>query len=308
MKAAICTNYGSPDVIKIGEIEKPTTKDNDILIRIIATTVQTADTSVRDLIKVATTKNYNFILKNIMRLVMGYYKPRNPIFGTELFGIIESIGKKVTKHSVGEEVIVMTDTKMKAHSEYIRWQEGKVIVNKPENITIEQAAAFSFGGITSLYFFRKANIKKDQIILINGASGAVGSAAVQIAKCFGAIVTGTCGSNNIELVKSIGADQVIDYTKVDFKNGSGKYDIIFDAVGKLNKNDCKSILKENGKYITVASGLALGNQKDLEFLKNLAEQNKYLPVIDRCYMLEDIVEAHKYVDTGHKKGNVIIKL
>jgi NADPH:quinone reductase-like Zn-dependent oxidoreductase len=309
MKAAICTKYGLPEVIKIEDVPKPIPKDNEILIRIITTTVQTGDCKLRDLTGVNASKtNYNPAVKFLMRIMMGYNKPKNPIFGTESYGKIESVGKKVTKHKAGDEVIAMTDVKMGAHAEYIVWPEGKLIINKPNGITSEQAAALSFGGTTALCFLGKANIQKGQTILINGASGAVGSSAVQIAKYFGAIVTGVCGTNNIELVKSIGADYVVDYTRETVGNGNIQYDVIFDAVGKTSKNNCKKILKPDGRYITVLSGIAMGKQKDLNLLKNLAEQNKYTVIIDKCYRLEEIVEAYRYVETGHKKGNVIIKL
>jgi NADPH:quinone reductase-like Zn-dependent oxidoreductase len=309
MKVAICTKYGDPEVIKIEEIQKPTPKDNEILIHIIATTVQTGDCKMRDLIGVNSSKtNYNPVVKFLMRIMMGYNKPKNPIFGIELYGKIESVGKKVTKNKIDDEVIVMTDVKMGAHAEYITWPEGKLIINKPHNITPEQAAALSFGGTTALCFLRKAKIQKGQTILINGASGAVGSSAVQIAKYFGAIVTGVCGSSNIELVKSIGADYIVDYTKENIGNGKMQYDIIFDAVGKTSKDICKKILKSNGKYITVLSGIAIARQEDLNLLKELVEQNKYKVIIDKCYNLDEIIEAYRYVETGHKKGNVIIKL
>jgi alcohol dehydrogenase len=237
MKAAICTKYGLPEVVKIENIQKPTPKNNEILIRVIATTVQTGDCKLRDLIGVNNSKtNYNPVVKFIMRLMMGYNKPNNPIFGTELSGKIEAIGKKVTKHKVGDEVIVMTDIKMSAHREFVVWKEGKLIINKPENITFEQAAAISFGGTAALHFLRKANIQKGQTILINGASGTVGSSAVQIAKYFGAIVTGTCGTNNVELVKSIGADYVIDYTKENIGNNNIQYDYP-EAYARLSVKD-----------------------------------------------------------------------
>jgi NADPH:quinone reductase-like Zn-dependent oxidoreductase len=309
MKAAICTKYGPPEVIEIGDVQKPVPKDNEILIHVIATTVQTGDCKLRNLTGVNASKtNYNPAVKFLMRIMMGYNKPKNPIFGTELYGKIESIGKKVIKHKAGDEVIVMTDVKMGAHAEYIAWPEGKLTIDKPTGITPEQAAALSFGGTAALCFLRKARIQKGQTIVINGASGAVGSAAVQIAKYFGAIVTGVCGTNNIELVKSIGADYVVDYTKEAFENGNMQYDVIFDAVGKTSKNNCKKILKPGGKYITVLSGIAMGKQEDLDFLKSLVEQNKYTVLIDKSYKLEEIVEAYRHVETGHKRGNVVIKI
>jgi NADPH:quinone reductase-like Zn-dependent oxidoreductase len=304
MKAAICTNYGKPDLIEMREIEKPSPKDNEILIHIITTTVQTGDCKMLNLPVV----DYNPILKFLMRFMMGYNKPKKAIFGTELFGKIESVGKKVTKHKVGDEIIVMTDTEMGAHTEYLIWPEGKLIINKPEKITPEQAAAVSFGGTTALYFLRKANIQKGKTILIYGASGTVGTSAVQISKYFGAIVTGVCSSKNIELVKSIGADYVFDYTKENIGNKNAKYDIIFDAVGKISKKDCRNILKQNGKYVSVLNGFVMGKQADLDLLKSIIEQNKYLPVIDKCYKLDEIVEAYKYVGQGHKRGNIIINI
>ena len=304
MKAAICTKYGTADDIKIGEIEKPSPKDNEILIHIVTTTVQTGDCKMLNLPAL----DYNPVLLLLMRLMMGYNKPKKSVFGTELYGKIESIGKKVTKHKIGDKVIVMTDTEMGAHTEYMVWPEGKLIINKPENITPEQAAAVSFGGTTALYFLKKANIQKGKEILIYGASGTVGTAAVQLSKYFGAVVTGVCGSNNTELVKSIGADYVFDYTKENIGNKNMQYDIIFDAVGKISKNDCRNILKNNGKYVSVLKGLVMGKQADLDLLKKIIEQNKYLPVVDRCYKLDEIIEAYKYVGKGHKKGNVIINV
>ena len=307
MKAAICTEYGSPEVVKIEERNKPVPKNNEILIHVQNASIQTGDCSVRDLINTAK-KKYNPVLKLLMRVMVGYNKPKNPMLGTELFGIIEAVGKTVTKHKPGDEVIVMTDMKMGAHAEFIVWPEGKLIINKPKGISPEQAAAVTFGGTTALFFLKKANIQKGQTILINGASGAVGSAAIQIAKYFGAIVTGVCGTNNVELVKSLGADFVLDYTKEDIGNGNIQYDIIFDAVGKISKDGCKKILNPNGKYVTVLNGLVMGKQDDLNFLKELIEKNKFTVIVDKCYNLDEIVEAYRYVETGHKKGNVVIKL
>jgi len=309
MKAAICTKYGPPEYVKIEEIQKPVPKDNELLIRVIYTTVQTGDCKLRNLTGTAGSKTkYNPIIKFIMRLIVGYNKPRNPVFGTELSGIVESVGKKVTKYKPGDEVIVMTDMKMGAHAEYIVWPEARLIAKKPDGVTPEQAAALTFGGIAALYYLRKSNIQKGQSILIYGASGAVGSSAVQLAKYFGALVTGVCGPGNVELVKSIGADYVIDYTKGNIEKIKKQYDVIFDSVGKISKKQCSNILRPGGKYITVLNGIALGKTKDLEFLTNLAGQGIYVPVIDTCFKLEEIVEAYKYVETGHKKGNVVLKI
>ena len=307
MKAAICTKYGPPEVVVIKEIPKPVPQDNEILIRITSTTVQTGDSKMRDLTGAAGSQTkYNPVVKLLMRLMVGYNKPRNPVFGTELCGIIESAGKKVTQHKAGDEVIVMTDVKMSAHAEYIAWPQGKFIVNKPDNVTPDQAAALSFGGIAALHFLRKAKIQKGHSVLINGASGAVGSAAVQLAKHFGAVVTGVCGTGNIDVVKSLGADFTADYTKEKIENINRKFDVIFDTVGKISKKRCKHILKPAGKFVTVLSGIAIGKHKDLEFLCDLAKEGKYTPVIDKCFLLEEIIEAYKYVETGHKTGNVVL--
>jgi NADPH:quinone reductase-like Zn-dependent oxidoreductase len=309
MKAAICTKYGRPEVVRIQEIQKPKPKKDEILVRVISATVQTGDCKVRDLIGIAgSNTKYNPVIKFLMRFMLGYNKPRNPVFGTELFGIVEVIGEKVTKHKVGDEIIVMTDIKMGAHAEYLVWPEGKFVVDKPGIISPEQAAALTFGGITALFFLRRSHIQIGQSILINGASGTVGSSSVQIAKYFGAIVTGVCGTGNVDLVKSIGADFVIDYTKESIEKINAKYDVIFDAVGKISKKQCKNILKPDGKFISVLKGIAIAKHDDLVFLSNLAQEGKYLPVIDKCFHLEEIVEAYKYVETGHKKGNVVIKM
>ena len=308
MKAAICTQYGSPDVIKIQKISKPVPKVNEVLIRVLYATVQSGDSKLRDLIGVAgSTSKYNPVVKFCMRLMVGYNKPKNPVFGTELCGIIESVGKKVTHYKAGDEVIVMTDVKMNAHAEYIVWPEGKFIVKKPDNVTPEQAAALSFGGIAALHFLRKSKLQKGHSILINGASGAVGSAAVQLAKYMGATVTGVCGSANVDLVKSLGADFVVDYSTESIEKITGHYDVIFDTVGKISRKQCGHLLPPNGKYVTVLSGIVMGKHSDLVFLCELAGQGKYIPVIDTCFKLEEIVEAYKYVDTGHKKGNVVLQ-
>lgn len=301
MKAAICTRYGPPEVIKIEERLKPVLKDDSVLIRIKATTVSSGDCRVRNL-------DIPILYKPMMMLIYGISKPRQPIFGTELAGEVESVGKNVSKFKVGDSVFAMTGMKMGSHAEYIVLPESEKILLKPDNLSYEQAAAISFGGTAALHFFRKANLQKGQKILIYGASGSVGTSAVQLAKHFGAEVTAVCSGRNKTIVESLGADRVIEYTMEDFRTKGERYDVIFDAVGKITKTSCKYALEKNGKYITVSGGNATERIEDLRLLKEIAQDGKYMPVIDRTYPLVQIVEAYTYVDTGHKTGNVIITL
>ena len=301
MKAAICTKYGPPEVVKIEERSKPIPKHDEILICIHATTVASGDCRVRG-------ANVPAIYKPILMLIYGVGKPKQPILGTELSGQVEAVGKDVTAYKIGDSVFAMTGMKMGAHAEYITLPAKGKIVSKPDNISYEQAAAIAFGGTTVLHFFRKANLQKGQNILIYGASGAVGTAAVQLARYMGAKVTGVCSGVNIELVKKLGADKVIDYTVEDFRAGSESYDVIFDAVGKITKSSCENVLVKNGKYITVDGGLASERIDDLRLLGELAQSGQYMPVIDRIYPLEQIGDAYAYVETGRKKGSVVITL
>jgi NADPH:quinone reductase and related Zn-dependent oxidoreductases len=301
MKAAICTKYGPPEVVKIEERPKPIPKNDEILIRIHATTVASGDCRVRG-------ANVPVLYRPILMLLFGVRKPRQPILGTELSGQVEAIGKDVTAYKIGDSICAMTGMKMRTHAEYITLPEKGKIVPKPDNITYEQAAAIAFGGTTALSFFRKAKLQKDQKILIYGASGAVGTSAVQLAKYIGARVTGVCSGVNMELVKNLGADKVIDYTVEDFRAGDESYDVIFDAVGKITKSSCKNVLVENGKYITVNGAPASERIEDLRLLGELAKSGQYRPVIDRVYPLGQIVDAYVYVDTERKKGSVVITL
>ena len=303
MKAIVCTKYGPPEVLQLEEVEKPVPKNNEVLIKIFATAVTASDCIVRGF------KLPPFSTIGIMmRLVIGFTKPRNPILGMVLAGEVESAGKNVERFKPGDQVYTINVRRFGTYAEYISLPENEVIALKPSNLTYEEAAAIPYGGMIALHYLKNGNIQNGQSVLIYGASGANGTAAVQLAKSFGAKVTGVCSTTNLELVKSLGAEAVIDYTKEDFTNREERYDFILDAVGKRksSKFDFKKVLTPGGKFISVDDGSPKFHTEDLILLKDLVEAGQIKPVIDRLYPLEEIVEAHRYVDTGHKKGNVII--
>lgn len=321
MKAAVYERYGPPGVVKIKEVPKPIIKDNEVLIRIRATTVSSGDWRVRSL-------DVPFGFGLLARLMLGFFGPRQPILGSELAGDIAAVGKDVTKFKIGDAVFAQPGISLGCHAEYRAIPEDGAVALKPANLSYEQAAALSFGGTTALDFLKtKGNIQRGEKVLIIGASGTVGSAAVQLAKHFGAEVTGVCSTANLGLVASIGADKVIDYTKEDFTKNGETYDIILVAAGTAPFSRCKGSLNGNGRLLMVLSGLpdmvqipwaALTSSKkvfagpaaeraqDLLVIKELAEAGAFKPVIDRHYRLERIAEAHAYVDSGHKKGSVVI--
>ncbi|MEI4525925.1 NAD(P)-dependent alcohol dehydrogenase [Priestia megaterium] len=302
MKAMVCTKYGKPDVLQLEEVEKPIPKENEILIKIHATTVTSGDCRVRSF-------NSPLLLWLPMRIVLGLRKPRKSILGVELAGEVEDVGKNVTRFKKGDQLFAMTGMKFGGYAEYICLPEKGTIAVKPENVTHEEAASISFGGTTALHFFRKGNIQAGQKVLIYGASGAVGTAAVQLASYYGAEVTGVCSAKNSELVKSLGADYVIDYQNEDFNKKEERYNLIFDAIGKITKNQCKGALALNGRFVSVeGQGIAKVQTKDLLLLKKLMEEGQIKSVIDRCYSLEQVPEAHEYVETGHKIGSVVVTL
>lgn len=301
MKGVIYTQYGPPDVLQLQTIAKPTPRDHDVLIKIHATTVTVGDVRMR---KFEVPRGQWLPA----RLYLGFFKPKRATLGMELAGKIEAVGKAVTRFKAGDDVFASTFyANFGGYAEYKCLPEDGVLALKPANITYEEAAAgFATGGLTALLNLRKAKLQRGQTILVYGASGSVGTFAVQLARSFGADVTGVCSTGNVELVQSLGANRVIDYTQADFAQSGETYDVVFDAVGKLSPEQGKRALKKAGLYLNVNQTSGTFTAADLNFLKTLIEAGKLQPVIDRCYSLDQIVEAHRYVETGHKKGNVVI--
>lgn len=320
MKAVVFERYGSPDVLEFREVETPAPGDDEVLIRTRATTVTSGDRRVRSL-----DVPVGFGLMS--RLVFGISRPRQPILGSELAGVIEAVGKKVTRFKVGDAVFAFSDMRMGCHAEFKCMSQHGAVVTKPPQLSFGEAAALSFGGTTALDFLRRAKLRRGEKVLVNGAAGAVGTAAVQLARHFGAEVTGVCSGANLELVRSLGAHHVLDYTREDFTRNGESYDVIVDTVGTAPFARSRSSLAEGGRLLMVLAGLPdmLGapwarltsgrkviagpvsaKVEDLRFLAGLAEAGTFRPVIDRCFAFADIAQAHRHVDSGRKRGNVII--
>jgi len=327
MKVIVCTKYGPPDVLQLKEVEKPTPKDNEVLIRIHAATVTMGDCEMRSL-------KFSGLLKVLMRLGIGFRGPRKrfSILGQELAGEIEAVGNEVKLFKKGDPVFAASGFRFGAYAEYICLPEEGTLAIKPDNITYEEAAVVPVGGLEALHFLREANIQKGQTVLISGASGSIGTFAIQLAKYYGAEVTGVGNPKSLEVMKSIGADNVIDYTKEEFNKNGETYDVIFDVIGKSSFSSCIGSLNKNGIYLIANPKMVLINREkraakksdkkyisgnrdttkerteQLKFLKELIEAGKIKSVIDRRYPLEKTAEAHSYVEKGEKTGNVVITL
>ena len=305
MKAIVYTRYGPPEVLRLADVPKPAPRDHEVLVKVHATTVTIGDTIMRSL-NMPAVSGWQ---KLLARLFLGIRKPKRPILGMELAGEVESVGKKVTRFKPGDVVFASTSAvNFGGYAEYKCLPESGVIAIKPANLTYEEAAAVPGAGQTAWRCLQKGSIQPGQKILIYGASGAVGTYAVQLAsRHFGADVTGVCSGANLELVKSLGAATVMDYTRQDFTQNSATYDVVFDAVGKLLPAQGKKALKSGGVYLNVLTDSGRGEKLEhLLALNELIEAGKVRPAIDRVYPLEQIVEAHRYVEQGHKKGNVVI--
>ena len=317
MRAIVNTKYGPPEIVKLMEVDKPVPKDNEVLIKVHATTVNRTDCGFRS-------AEYF-----VSRFFSGLFRPKFKILGNEFAGEIEALGKEVTLFHIGDKVFGFSGSKFGAHAEYITISENEALTTMPGGLTFEEAAPITEGGHYALCDIRAANVKSGQNVLIYGASGAIGSAAVQLVKYYGARVTAVCNTKNVKLLESLGADQVIDYTIQDFTKSGQQFDFIFDSVGKSSFGQCKPLLNKKGIYISTELGknsenifLALFtpifggknvlfpipgiSKEDVIFLRELVESGQYKPVIDRSFPLEQIVEAYKYVETGQKTGNVVI--
>lgn len=317
MRAVICTHYGGPEVLKLTEINKPTPNDDQILIKMMATTVNAGDARIR--------RADPFLVK----LAFGFSRPRISVLGNVIAGVVEAVGKNCTQFQVGDEVFGLNDKTMGAYAEYALVPNDAPLALKPHNMTFQEAASLVFGGHTALHYLKQAAIKTGQDVLIYGASGAVGSSAVQIAKYYGATVTAVCSAHNIEMVTNLGADEVIDYTQTPLDQIDKRYDVVYETVDKTKVSEIAKLVKVGGYLLLGAVlikgmleglliskklklrliiGVAHVTAQDMELIAKIAESGTLKPVIDKTYPLDDIAEAHRYVDQGHKKGNVVVTI
>jgi NADPH:quinone reductase-like Zn-dependent oxidoreductase len=309
MKAIVCTKYGPPEVLQLREVDKPSQKNDEVCIKIHATAVTASDTFIRGF-------KIPLRFRIPMRIMLGITKPRKPIIGLVLAGEIESAGKNIKRFKPGDQVYGLTGYGLGAYAEYKCMKEKDstygCLALKPANLSYEEATVAAYGGLLAFQFMDMGNIQPGQNVLIYGASGTTGTTAIQYARYLGANVTGVCSTTNLELVKSLGVDTVIDYTKVNTTEPGVQYDFILDAVGKRKtsefKETCKKALAPEGKYVSIDDAALLLDSKRLTRIKELAEAGYLKPYIDRSYQLEEIAEAHRYVEKGHKKGGVVIKV
>jgi NADPH:quinone reductase-like Zn-dependent oxidoreductase len=303
MKAVICTRWGPPEVLRLADVETPVPHRAGVRIRVVATSVTASDCIARALAAPPRTRF-------LARLLLGWNAPRRRIFGMVVAGEIESVGKKVTSFRPGDQVFGLSQWRVGAYAEYVCWPARSMLTTKPANLSYDEAASLPYGGLLAQHLLRRASIRSGQRVLVYGASGAIGTATVQLAKHLGATVTGVCSTTNLALVQSLGADRVVDYTGEDFTTGAERYDIILDAVGKRKSAAAMlragNALSPGGKALSIDDVFPRLRGEDLLLLKRLAEEGALKPVIDRRYTLEEIVEAHRYVEKGHKRGNVIV--
>jgi NADPH:quinone reductase-like Zn-dependent oxidoreductase len=303
LRAVICTRYGPPEVLRLVELEIPTPQKNELRIRILATAVTSSDCYVRGL-------RLSFAYRVMARIALGWTAPRRNVLGMVLSGEVDAVGPDVRSFKAGDQVFGFDRHLFGTYAEHVCWPEDGLLATRPANLTDEEAASIPYGGLLALHFLRRAKVQAGQRVLVYGASGAVGTSAVQLARHFGAEVTGVCGTANLALVRSLGATTVVDYTSEDFTARGERYDLIFDAVGKqksaagLQHSD--RALASGGKRLSVDDGRPKLLAEDLKLLAELAAKGEIRPVIDRCYPLEELAEAHRYVDEGHKRGNVVI--
>ncbi len=305
MKAVVCTAWGPPEVLRLVNVERPTPRKGEVRVRIVATSVTASDCIAR---RLAAPRRYRLLAQ----LLLGVRRPRRSIFGMVLAGEIESVGRNVRTFQPGDQVFGLSQWKAGCYAEYVCWSARGMLAARPANLSYDEAAALPYGGLLALHLLRRASIQNGERVLVYGASGAIGTATVQLAKHFGARVTGVCSTRNLALVESLGAERVVDYTREDFTTAGERYDVILDAVGKRKSASAMlragSALASGGRVLSIDDRFPRLRREDLLILKRLAESGALKPVIDRTYRLEEIVEAHRYVEEGHKRGNVIVRV